>query len=404
MNWYLYIAVVIILLQLLFVFQMYRNYRYALAKYQRKRLSYRPLTALIVPCKDLDPDFQKNITSFFNQDYDDFFLYFVVADKADPAYAELSKLKEQLGRSSKAKDIQIFVAGHGQSCSQKIHNLLCCYEKISDDIEVLAFADSDICVRSDWLSRIVQPLRKSKHGVSTGYRWFIPKKNNLATLALSAGNAKVAQLLGNSRLNLAWGGSMAIRAELFRQLGIDKIWPKAISDDLSLSYAVKKAGLKVAFVPACLVASYQKTNWPHAFEFTRRQFLITRVTVPRSWWIGVAGSLFSVLGLWGGAAIAIYAAVMRHENWPLFAAVPIVFFAGQLCRCVLRQRMASKLLGEHLPQMKFAILADVLACWIWTPILLVLIISSGFGRTIRWRGIRYKLLGPTETVVLNSQE
>jgi hypothetical protein len=31
-----------------------------------------------------------------------------------------------------------------------------------------------------------------------------------------------------------------------------------------------------------------------------------------------------------------------------------------------------------------------------------LIISSAFGRIIRWRGIRYKLLSPTETIVLGS--
>lgn len=109
-----------------------------------------------------------------------------------------------------------------------------------------------------------------------------------------------------------------------------------------------------------------------------------------------------VLGLWAGAAIAIYAALNSHENWPLFATVPILFFTGQLWRCGLRQRMVSKLLREYLPQMKFAIIADVLAGWIWSPILLALIISSGFGRTICWRGITYKLLGPTETVVLGS--
>jgi hypothetical protein len=28
-------------------------------------------------------------------------------------------------------------------------------------------------------------------------------------------------------------------------------------------------------------------------------------------------------------------------------------------------------------------------------------ISSAFGRTIRWRGIRYKLISPTRTVILD---
>ncbi len=421
MDWYYYIALAAILSQLVFLVQMCRNYRYALAKYKKDRSSYRPRTALIVPCKGLDSAFERNITSFFNQDYENYLLRFVVADKSDPAYDELCKLKSQLSQSSKAQDVQVFVAGpvrnstsgqqplkrkisngagQGQSCSQKNHNLLYCYERIGDDVEVLAFADSDICVRSDWLSQIVWPLRKSKNGTASGYRWFIPKRNNLASLALSAVNAKVAQLLGSTRFNQAWGGSMAIRVDVFREVGLDKIWPKALSDDLSLSLAVKKAGKKVVFVPACLVASYESTSWRRLFEFGRRQFLITRVSAPRTWWFGLCSSLYSVLGLWAGAALAIYAAMIGEKYLPLFAAVPILFFASQLGRAILRQKMISKLLKYDLPQMRAAMAADILAFWIWSLLLLSFIISSAFGRTIRWRGIRYKLLGPTETIVV----
>jgi len=401
MDWYYYIALAAILLQLVFLFQVYRNYRYALAKYKKKRSSYRPRTALIVPCKGLDSAFQENISSFFNQDYEDYLLWFVVANRSDPAYGQLCKLKNQLSQNSKAQDVQVLVAGQAQSCSQKIHNLLYCYERIGNDVKVLAFADSDICVRSDWLSHIVYPLRKSKNGAASGYRWFIPKKNNSASLALSAVNAKIAQLLGNTRFNQAWGGSMAVRVDVFRQLGIDKIWPKALSDDLSLSYAVKKAGKRVVFVPACLVASYESTTWRKLFEFGRRQFLITRVSAPRAWWVGLCSGLYSVLGLWAGAGLALYAAAIGERNLPLFAAVPIVFFVSQMGMAILRQKMISKLLRYDLPKMKAACAADILFFWIWSPLLLFFIISSAFGRTIRWRGIRYKLLGPTETIVVS---
>jgi cellulose synthase/poly-beta-1,6-N-acetylglucosamine synthase-like glycosyltransferase len=196
MDWYYYIALVAIFSQLLFLFQTFNNYRYAVNKYRRERSWYRPRTVLIIPCKGLDSAFRENITSFFHQDYEDYHLWFVVADESDPAYGELCQLKDRLSQGSKARDVRIFVAGTGQSCSQKIHNLLYCYERIGDDIDVLAFADSDICVRSNWLSHIVYPLRQSKNGAASGYRWFVPKNNNLASLALSAMNAKVAQFDG----------------------------------------------------------------------------------------------------------------------------------------------------------------------------------------------------------------
>jgi cellulose synthase/poly-beta-1,6-N-acetylglucosamine synthase-like glycosyltransferase len=405
MDWYYYIALALILSQLLFSLQTYKNYRYVLTKYKKERLSYRPRTALIVPCKGLDSAFQQNITSFFNQDYENYLLWFVVADEADPAYAPLCELKNRLSQSSKAKDVQVLVAGPAQSCSQKNHNLLYCCQRIGSDVEVLAFADSDICVRSDWLSHIVHPLRYPKSGAASGYRWFVPKKNNLASLALSAVNAKIAQLLGNTPFNQAWGGSMAIRVDVFNQLGLDKIWPKALSDDLSLSYAVKKAGKKVVFVPACLVASYISTTWRELFEFGRRQFLITRVSTPGTWWFGLSSSLYSILGLWGGAALAIYVATksqIDNRHLAIFILVPILFFVAQLARAILRQEgMARKLLEEHWPKLKVAAVVDIVFFWLWSPLMLVLILSSAFGRTICWRGIRYKLLSPTRTIVVS---
>ena len=400
MHVYFYIALAAIVSQSVFLVQMYRNYRYALVKYRRKRSSYQPKVALIVPCKGLDQDFTKNITSLFNQNYKNYLLWFVVADKSDPAYTELLSLKNSLSRTSEARDIRIHVAGQAKSCGQKNHNLLHCYHKIGDDVDVLAFADSDIRVNNDWLSYLVYPLRTPKNGVASGYRWFIPQKNNLATLTLSAVNAKVAQLCGSTRFNQAWGGSMAVRVDVFRRLGVDKIWANSVSDDLSLSTAVKKAGLRVVFVPACLVASCKSTTWPELFEFGRRQFLITRVNAPKTWWFGLCSSLYSILGLWAGAAMAVYAAGIGDKNLPLFTAVPVLFFTSQLIRAILRQKMIVKLLKSNAPKMKVAAIADMFFFWVWSFLLLSFILSSAFGRTICWRGIRYKLLGPARTIVL----
>ena len=407
MDWYYYIVLAAIVSQLLFLVQAYNNHRYALKKYRKKRW-YRPHTVLIVPCKGLDSAFEDNITSFFHQDYENYSLWFVVAEESDPAYAELRRIRKRIGKNSNAREVKILVAGHGQSCSQKNHNLLYCYERIGDDIDVLAFADSDICVHKDWLSHLVYPLRKSKYGAASGYRWFVPEKNNIASLALSALNAKIAQLLGNTIFNQAWGGSMAIRTDVFRRIGLDKIWPKVLSDDLSLSRAVKKAGLLVAFVPACLVASYESTTWRQLFEFARRQFLITRVAAKGTWLFGLLSSIYSVLGLWAGVAMAW---LMIRGSWfdPQFTtleqriiiALPVVFLVSQLIRAILRQHTICKLLKKDRHKMMVSCLADILFSWAWSLVLLLMILSSAFGNIVCWRGIRYKLLGPTETVVLN---
>ena len=401
MDCYFKIALIILAVQLLFTIFAIKNYRYAVSKYVRKRDSYRPKTALIVPCKGIDAAFEKNITSFFKQDYEDYILWLVVEDKADKAYEKLLQLKDELAPSSKACEVAIKIAGKSTLCSQKIHNLLYCYENLPSDIEVMAFADSDICIRDNWLSHLVYPLCKDKYGASGGYRWFVPKKNNIATLALSATNAKIAQLLGNSIFNQLWGGSMAIKVANFRKFGIDKIWQTSLSDDLSMSYAIKKNHLKIAFAPACLVASYEETNWHDLFEFGRRQFLIARIVSWWTWLFGLASSLLAVIGLWGSAFMACYAVIKNFDNTYLFIAVPILFFCAQLARAVLRQNMISKLLKEDLQKMKAARIADIWFFWLWSIFILIFILSSAFGRKITWRGIKYKMISPTETVVID---
>jgi hypothetical protein len=279
--------------------------------------------------------------------------------------------------------------------------------------EVLAFADSDVCVHRDWLRHLVHPLVTPNRGATTGYRWFVPTVNNTATLAASALNATVAQCLGKSPWNLAWGGSMAIRAEEFRRLGMREIWSQALSDDLSLSWAVRRAGLRIVFVPRCLVASFESFTWRRLFEFGRRQFVITRVYAPGAWWMGFLSTLGSVLGLWGGAAAALYAGATHAEHIVLYATVPIAFFTGQITRAVLRQLAMAKAVGANdcspgasdysplLARLLPAAVADVFGCWLWSLLLLALLLSSAVGRTIRWRGIRYRLVSPTDIRIIN---
>lgn len=399
-----YILIAVIAAQVLFTIQVINNYRYAIQKSERQRTAYRPECVLIVPCKGLDEAFDTNIASFFRQDYQPYHLWFVVQDTADPA---CSRLLEQVDRfaSSPAPDrprsVKVLVAGQADSCSQKLHNLLFAYQQIPAETEVLVFADSDACAGRDWLAHIVYPLRKEKNGASGGYRCFVPGKNNAATLALASVNAKICQLLGNTRFNLAWGGSMAIAVKTFQRLKIDKIWAEALSDDLSLSTAVRKEGRKMVFVPACMIASYETTTWPKLWEFARRQFVITRIYAPGMWLFGLCSAVFAVVGLWGGAALAIWAIKTGYPFARLCIAVPAVFLGCQLFRAMLRQKMIAALLPADKERLKAARWADIAGFWLWAILLLLVILSSSAGRVITWRGIRYRLNSPTDISVLN---
>jgi len=193
---------------------------------------------------------------------------------------------------------------------------------------------------------------------------------------------------------------MAIQVNTFKELEIEKLWQNAVSDDYSLSYAVKGAKKKVEYVPGCLVATPESANWSKFFEFGRRQFVITKVYAPMIWLFGLFSSIYAVFGLWGGIILAIIAFLTDSPHILLFISVPILFFTVQLNRAILRQKMAAKLLREYWPKLKIAAAIDIVMFWLWNPLLIVLILSSAYGNTIKWRGIRYKLISKTETEVL----
>ena len=298
--------------------------------------------------------------------------------------------------------MRILAAGRTSGCSQKLHNLLFAYRQTSPEIEVLVFADSDACAGPDWLGQLVAPLRKPHIGLASGYRWFVPKTNNLATLALSAMNAKICQLLGNTRFNLAWGGSMAVRRVDFERFEIEQVWSRSLSDDLSLSRAVRSAKMMTRFVPGCMIASYESTTWRRLWEFARRQFIITRIYAPRMWLFGLFGSTLSVVGLWGGLGLAIWGLMCRPAFWAEYVAFGSVFLGCQIFRAVLRQELAVRLLSKEKTALRAARRADWFGFWAWGLLLLAVILSSAVGRTITWRGIRYRLNGPTKIDVLDA--
>lgn len=393
MNWYYHIAWFLIISQLFVLWMFRKNLRYALSNPWEKLVDYTPKTLLTIPCKGLDLKFDQNIESFIKQDYPDFIINFVVESQQDPAYARLVELKTKHENTTRATQINILVAGLTEGCSQKIHNMLCSYQNCVGDVKVLAFADSDVCVHNKWMHDIVCGLSQSKCGATTGYRWFVPEKNNLATVLLSICNGKIAQFLGKYPYNQAWGGSMAMLKERFEDYNVPQIWKNAISDDLALTYAVKANKKKIVFVPNCIVASYENYNIKQLAEFIRRQLTITRCYAPKIWLTGMISSFYSVVGFWGSLVLAIYALNNLTPHRFFYSLVPIVFILCHLAKSYFRSKIISGRLPDQKQKLKITTIADFVAGPFYSIILFAGFISSCFGNVINWRGNRYRLSG-----------
>jgi len=404
MLFYYIFAVVILLVQLGVFVEAWRHVVYTARTYKPRPSEYKPKVALICPCKGLDTTFERNIKSLFEQDYPDYQLYLVVESQSDQAYEKLCGIIEQQRQSGGFSGASLVVAGLAESCGQKVHNLLAVCRQLPADIEVMAFVDSDACLKRHFLGSLVHPLRVKTVGASTGYRWFVPTDNRLASQVLSAVNAFFASTLGPHPWNSVWGGAMAIRREVFGQLEIAKLWQGALADDYSLTYAIKKACQVIKFVPACFVASYEGTSWKGLISFIRRQFIITNVCRRGLWYLALCGLGQFVLGFWVGLAVSLYLWASGSPQWHWAVILPGTLMVFAAAKALSRQIMIRRILAENRDKLFYPGLIDIFAQPILSVFTLACILSTAGVRRIVWRGKNYVLHGIDRTEIISAAE
>src|SRR5205814_6471890 len=105
--------------------------------------------------------------------------------------------------------------------------------------------------------------------------------------------------------NFCWGGSTAIRRDLFEKLDVTGKWRGSVSDDFTLTTVLHEAKLPIKFVPRCLVLSEADCAVGELLEFTTRQLKITRVYAPHLWKASLIGSAIFVLVFFGGIGLLV---------------------------------------------------------------------------------------------------
>ena len=373
--------------------------RYSWQALSNARDRYVPKTAVIIPCKGLEHDFEENIVAYLAQDYRQYELIFVTENEADPAYHVIKKILAESNRSA-----WLITAGEAKNRGQKVHNLcaaIAMLDAVDRKTEVLVFADSDARPAANWLCDLVSPLSDPRVGAATGFRWYVPVKGGFWSHLLSVWNAGTVNLFGE-RSAFTWGGATAINRDTFEALRIRQQWEEgAVSDDYVLTRAVQAEGLRIKFVPQCLVMSEAKFNFSELLEFTTRQMIITRVYVPRVWWLAaITHSLFNFT-LWGGLGAWALGKVSGELLLPLLLTS---LFLGVITGGV-RGFMAAQLLSdEYSYQVKKGIWAYCLLNPLVSLLYLYNLIASAKTRRIVWRGIGYEMISPKETVIWQRPE
>ena len=333
------------------------------------------------PCKGADHEFEENIRSILDQDLRPAAVHFIVDSKNDPAYERLRRAGVE----------NIVVAGPAQDCGQKVHNLRYAIERAAV-ADIYVFCDSDARYPRHWLRRLTSPLTAGTASVTSGYRWYVANRFHIPTLLRSAWNATVVSMLGDHGRNFAWGGSTAIRRETFEHIGVLDAWRGAVSDDYAITRATQGAGLRIKFVPDCLIPSFGDCSFQELLEFTTRQIIITRVYNARLWWIGFVaqatfGATFAVLG------IAMFSNLICAIAWAALYALAAAKSAIRL-----------KAVRSVLPDPKLTLFGwfHIVSSPVVAYLYLYNMIRSALTTDIEWRQIHYTLISPNETRVHRS--
>jgi len=301
-NFFFGLALLQILLGLSMVYQAVQWLGYSRRRVATDPGFYSPRTAVFCPCRGVEPGLERNLTSLCEFDHQNYEVFFSMASETDPAASIVKRVVAQ----SKGKAHLTF-AGTPQECSEKINNLRAAIEQLPPEFEVLVFADSDGRPGRSWLRRLTGPLTDSRIGATTTMRWLIANNNSLPSLLLAAWNAPIVSMLGEDpQKNFCWGGGTAIRRAIFDRAGILEEWQHSVSDDYSMTIALRRASLPIVFLPECLTASYVEAEFGGLMEFTNRQIMITRVYSPKLWATGAASHLLFSLTLLLGVILAFY--------------------------------------------------------------------------------------------------
>ena len=347
------------------------------AAYFKARLSAQagtlPPATVIVPVKGEDQGLRENLAALAALDYPDYELIVAAQCATDiPAGVLPRRVKVVLAH------------GGDPEASEKVQNLAAAVIAARRSSTVYAFADSDARVTAGWLRALAAPLGEPGVGAATGYRWFTPQPAGLWSLLRAVWDGAAFGLLGPGDNPFAWGGAMAIRREVFFAAGVPECWRTAISDDYTLSDAVHRAGLRIAFAPGALAPSPEPITARRFFAWSRRQLLLTRVYSPALWRAALAAHVVYCGGM--AAALALWVHGSAAAPWLLAAQL-----LPGMTKGLLRARRARAALPSQ---------ADWFRRWGWTHMLLVpavtwlwlaALLSSVFGTSIEWRGRSYRL-------------
>lgn len=364
--------------------------------------AYLPRACVILSLRGADPSLGACLRGLLRQDYPDYEVRFIIDSDADPAWEVVrSVLAEGLPPGARARAEAL--RERQPTCSLKVSSILQVLDSLGADVEVLAFLDADVVPPPNWLRNLTAPLRDPSVGATTGYRWFAPPERNWGTLVRYLWNA--AALTQMKVFRIAWGGSLAVHARVFRCPRTREHWLCSFSEDAGMFGLVRGLGQRLVHVPKVTAVNPESINLKSCCTFIRRQLFVARFQ--HVWWtslwlmnLGIGLALLATVGL---LIVAVW-----QQHWVAAAGLTglLVCYGGGLAGALALAELSIHSLFPH-PERKVPLR---LLSWRLLPALVLTqvvhigcLLSALSLRRISWRGITYAIDGPQRLRLLGYQ-
>lgn len=248
--------------------------------------NFHPPLSVLKPVCGLDSDTYENLASFCYQDYPDYQVIFAVRDQHDPSVEVVQKIVYNFPNI----DIQLVISDRTIGTNLKVSNLANAVAAAKHSI--LLIADSDIRVGSDYLRRVIQPLRDPTVGVVTClYRscvqGWVAILEALGTSTEFQASVLVARNLQG--MQFAFGSTIVLQKAALEAIGGFAAIANYLADDFQLGNLPTKAGYKVVLSDYVVEHVLGTTTLT---DFIQRQIRWARcIRVSRFW--GYLGLIFT---------------------------------------------------------------------------------------------------------------
>jgi ceramide glucosyltransferase len=347
----------------------------AAAHYWRRRSAFTQSNApapvtILKPLRGDDPEQYANFESFCRLDYPVYQIVFGALDPNDPGLYHARRLQAAYPH----RDIVIVAGGEAFGLNRKVCNLQSMLAVTEYDLIVVC--DSDMRVSPDYLQRVTAPFDDKQTGLVTClYRGCQPRSLAAKLEALAIGlDFLPGVLLANwlSGIRFALGATIAVRRQVLEEIGGFRSLADELADDYRLGERAAHAGWRVVLsdyiVDNVMGAQTFGEMWARRLRWAKT----TRAMQPGGW-AGYFVTYGTITGL-------LFLAANRFQLVGWIGLGIVWTLRGVTATMMARLYTQDQSLSGRLPLLY---LSDLVSFALW--------VCSYFGRTICWRGERFRL-------------